>query len=123
MRARVLVAALLVAVLLVTAVVVAEASSCQHNVARGETLSGIATRYGTTVLAIRAANPNTGLDPLLVGQTINVPCGGQAKVTPTAQSRGEWRLVPIGSATARCVTALRIDSRIVYAPRGWCWQK
>jgi serine-type D-Ala-D-Ala carboxypeptidase/endopeptidase (penicillin-binding protein 4) len=44
-----------------------------HRVRQGETLDGIARRYGTTVAAIQRANP--GLEPrrLQVGQTVRLP--------------------------------------------------
>jgi murein DD-endopeptidase MepM/ murein hydrolase activator NlpD len=102
---------------------IVDAAMCQYNVTRGDTLSGIAARYDTTVAEIKAANPNTGLDLLLVGQTISVPCGSQANVvTPATKTRGEWILVRSGSTTARCVSALRVGRAITYAPRGWCYR-
>ena len=55
--------------------VVTGAASGTHRVARGETLSHIAKRYGTTVSALRSANRN--LDPrrMRVGQAVRVPAG------------------------------------------------
>lgn len=65
-----------------------------HRVARGETLSHIAKRYGITVSALRGAN--SGLDPrrIRVGQTVRVPGGSAAASTASASryhkvSRGE----------------------------------
>jgi len=57
-----------------------------HVVQKGDTLSGIAWRYGVSVEAVRQANP--GLDPnaLPVGASILVPQAGQALgllATPT----------------------------------------
>jgi LysM repeat protein len=47
--------------------------AAQHTIRSGDTLDGIARRYGTTVQALQAANP--GLNPrrLLPGRTIRVP--------------------------------------------------
>jgi serine-type D-Ala-D-Ala carboxypeptidase/endopeptidase (penicillin-binding protein 4) len=50
-----------------------EAAARTHRVSRGETLDGIARRYGTNVAALQRANP--GLEPrrLQIGQTIRLP--------------------------------------------------
>jgi membrane-bound lytic murein transglycosylase D len=57
-----------------------------HRVARGETLSHIAKRYGITVSALRSANGS--LDPrrIRVGQTVRVP-GGSAVASAASASR------------------------------------
>lgn len=46
-----------------------------HKVLKGETLSGIARQYGTTVKAIQEANPNTIKDPniIAVGWVLKIP--------------------------------------------------
>lgn len=51
----------------------AAAATRTHRVRSGETLDGIARRYGTTVRALQQANP--GLNPrrLQIGQTIRIP--------------------------------------------------
>jgi LysM repeat protein len=52
-----------------------------HTVASGDTLSGLAQRYGTTVAAIRAANGLTG-NMIRVGQDLLIPEGSRgASVT------------------------------------------
>lgn len=51
-----------------------------HVVQRGETLSRIAERYGTTVEALRRANALSG-DDLSVGQTLAVPGGGLPNIS------------------------------------------
>ncbi len=49
-----------------------------HTVTRGETLSRIASRYGTSVASLRAANNNVNPRRLQIGQTLIVPRrGGQ----------------------------------------------
>lgn len=65
-----------------------------HTVQRGETLSHIAVRYGTTVAAIRAANG--GIDPrrVRIGQRIQVPATGGGTATAAAaatQSSSSWQ--------------------------------
>lgn len=44
-----------------------------HTVRRGETLSGIAARYGTTMQAILSANRIANPNLVYVGQVLNVP--------------------------------------------------
>lgn len=48
-----------------------------HVVRRGDTLSKIAGRYGTTVRALQRANGLANIDSLRVGQRLQVPRGGQ----------------------------------------------
>lgn len=56
----------------------AQASGVYHIVQRGEYLSVIAQRYGTTVQAILTANPTiTNANLIFTGQTIFVPFGAQ----------------------------------------------
>ncbi|MBC7290150.1 MAG: LysM peptidoglycan-binding domain-containing protein [Actinotalea sp.] len=55
-----------------------------HRVATGETVSGIAARYGTTVAAVVAAN---GLDSrafIRAGQTLTIPGAATAPAAPAA---------------------------------------
>src|SRR6478735_2281755 len=62
------------------------ATGGSHTVASGETVSAIATRYGTTVAAITAAN---GLDSrafIRVGQTLTVPGAGATATAAPASS-------------------------------------
>lgn len=64
-----------------TPAVAAAPASATHTVARGETVSAIASRYGTTVAAIVAAN---GLDSrafIRIGQTLTVPGVAPAAAT------------------------------------------
>ncbi len=48
-----------------------------HRVRRGETLTHIARGHGVRVEALRSANPGVNATRLQVGQTIQVPVGGQ----------------------------------------------
>ncbi|WP_199424232.1 lytic transglycosylase domain-containing protein [Actinotalea solisilvae] len=59
-------------------------TSASHTVVRGDTVSGIATRYGTTTAAIVSAN-GLGANALIrIGQTLTVPTGGAATAAPAA---------------------------------------
>jgi LysM repeat protein len=66
----------------------APAAGGSHTVASGETVSAIATRYGTTVAAVTAAN---GLDArafIRVGQTLTIPGAGAAPATAAPAATG-----------------------------------
>jgi LysM repeat protein len=65
-----------------------------HVVAPGETLSGIAARYGTTSSAIAGANGITNRNLVRIGQRLTIPAGsggGAAPAAPTIHTvaRGE----------------------------------
>ena len=80
MRIKPILGAALIAVFLTLAVAapqpaMAWGGGCgSYVVQRGDTLSSIAVRFGTTVAALRQANPNLGYW-LYAGQTISLPCG------------------------------------------------
>ena len=68
------------------------AAAGTHRVAAGETASGVAERYGTTVAALIQAN---GLDRrglIYVGQTLQIPGGGTASAPAPAASSGTYRV-------------------------------
>lgn len=51
-----------------------------YTVVKGDTLSSIANRYGTTVAALLTANPNiTNANLIKVGQVIDIPCEDEDK--------------------------------------------
>ncbi|MEA2516712.1 MAG: hypothetical protein QOG16_550, partial [Actinomycetota bacterium] len=52
------------------------AGSRVHVVRSGETLSAIATRYGTSITAIARANKIADANLIVVGQKLRVPAGG-----------------------------------------------
>ncbi len=54
----------------------APASEQTHKVKSGETLSGIAARYGTTTSAIVRLNGLKNADSIRIGQTLKIPAGG-----------------------------------------------
>lgn len=78
-----------------------------HTVTRGQTLSGIAARYGTSVRAIRAANRNVSPRRLQIGQRLVIPRAREhaAEARLAASDRADKR--PDGSVT---VTVRRGDT-------------
>lgn len=52
--------------------------SVMHTVGAGDTLTGIARRYGVTLPALLAANNLSGTDTLLVGQVVVIPLDSPA---------------------------------------------
>ncbi len=77
-RARLAAAIALIACLLLLPPAVADAQGQVHVVQRGETLSSIAARYGTTVQAFVQANGLSNANFVWVGQRLVVPGGGAA---------------------------------------------
>lgn len=78
--------------------VVAQGSVIQHTVQRGETLSSIARRYGTTWQAIARANGLVNPNQIYVGQKLKIPTGSGGsppsgntgcRIRHTVKS-GEW---------------------------------
>ncbi|HEX2049780.1 MAG TPA: LysM peptidoglycan-binding domain-containing protein [Actinomycetota bacterium] len=68
----------------------AHAHAATHTVARGETLSGIAARYGTSVVALARANGIADPDVVVAGTTLTVPGPGAATAAAThTVARGE----------------------------------
>ena len=64
--------------------------STTHVVQWGETLSGIAVRYGTTVQALATTNGIANPSRIYAGQRLTVPCGS------TPPSGGAWYTVQQG---------------------------
>ncbi|MBT9183530.1 N-acetylmuramoyl-L-alanine amidase AmiB [Pectobacterium punjabense] len=60
----------------------ASAGSTRHTVARGETLSSIARRYGVSLAAMRDVN-KLNKDIVWVGQRLNIPATGTEQTTST----------------------------------------
>lgn len=80
-----------------------------HVVQRGESLSGIASRYGTSVSALQRANGLSSPDHLRVGQRLTIP-GGASQATHTVRP-GET-LAKIATRYGTTVAALRQANRI-----------
>lgn len=62
-----------------------------HRVRRGDTLSGIARRYGVSVSSLRAANRLGKSSLIRVGQTLRLPGGGGDVAEASTGSRGKAR--------------------------------
>jgi membrane-bound lytic murein transglycosylase D len=73
-----------------------------HRVARGETLSGIARRYGTTVARLRSRNGLSARSGLRAGQVLTVGDGG-------AWSPLVWTPPPATAVATRTATATPAD--------------
>jgi LysM repeat protein len=58
--------------------VAAKSGSLTHRIARGETLSHVAKRYGITVSALRGANESLNPRRLRVGQLVRLPGSASA---------------------------------------------
>lgn len=54
----------------------------KHTVKRGETLSGIAKQYGSTVEAIASANGIWNIDLICAGQVLTIPAKSAPEATP-----------------------------------------
>lgn len=65
----------------------AAAASTSHTVARGDTLSGIARKYGTTSAAIKQANAMTS-DTVVLGKTLVIPGSSGPVSRPAAGTAG-----------------------------------
>ncbi len=67
-----------------TAGAAAPAEGADYVVQNGDSLSGIADRFGVPVAAIMAANKLDNPDFVFVGQRLTIPSGDTAAVVPTA---------------------------------------
>lgn len=68
-------------------------AAVRHKVRRGETLSHIALRYGTSVRNIRASNGWVHPRRLRAGQTLRIPAGSAVAAAETSDGGGAaWRL-------------------------------
>lgn len=63
------------------------AAPIQHTVARGESLSGIASKYGIEPDVLAAANGITDFNQVLVGQVLAVPVPAPVAVTTTTKAK------------------------------------
>ncbi|WP_149202931.1 LysM peptidoglycan-binding domain-containing protein [Actinotalea subterranea] len=65
-----------------------------HTVGRGDTVSGLATRYGTTTAAIVAANGLSADAMIRIGQVLTIPGAGGAATVATSTAAPTSGLVP-----------------------------
>jgi LysM repeat protein len=101
-----------IAVVIVVALgVVAQPAHAQnqtHTVRRGETLSSIAARYGTTVQAIVQANGLANANTIYAGQRLIIPGAGSSGPTQSGASQ---------SGSSRAYTVQRGDTLFAIATR------
>jgi LysM repeat protein len=92
----------------------APSSGAVHVVRRGETVSSIAWRYGTSVAAIASANGLRNPSLIYVGQRLTIPSGGSSSggsyTAPSSGGGAKWIDVDLSSQTVRAYqgnTAIR----------------
>ena len=69
-----------------------------HQVSKGETLSVIAKKYGTTVAALRQTNNLTAKSILATGQTLMIPSSGVIDPRPSASSSAKSAAAKSGTS-------------------------
>lgn len=104
-----------VAGLLALAAVTTAAAPGALHVVRGDTLSQLAQRYGTTVAALQAANGLAG-DRILAGQTLVLPAARAA--TTTARTVEQTHVVVAGETVEAVARAAGTSVRSVLARNG-----
>ena len=78
--------------------------SQQYTIAAGDTLFGLAQRFGTTVAAITSANPGINPNDLRVGQLICIPRGGGAPGPGPGPCPGTFYTIRSGDTLFRIAT-------------------
>ena len=82
------------------------AASVSHTVAKGDTLGGIARRYGVTAAAIKQANGMSS-DTVVLGKTLTIP-GGSASAAAAPPHAA--RTAPAATAGGKTHTVVKGDS-------------
>jgi LysM repeat protein len=78
----------------------AATASTSHTVVRGDTLSGIARKYGTTSAAIKQANGMTS-DTVVLGKTLAIPGASGPVSRPAATAGGKVHVVSKGDTLSK----------------------
>ncbi len=96
----------------------AQGSAQTHTVRRGETLTGLASRYGTSVDAIAQANNIQNRDRILAGQQLRIPGGDSFSPRPEARPTHAPTSAPRPEArpTHAPTSAPRPEARPTHAP-------
>jgi LysM repeat protein len=89
--------------------VVTAAAPRTHDIVRGDTLSGIAARYGTTVTALMAAN-GLRTTTIYAGARLTIPAAAPAATTPAAPAAPTPAPKPATPAPATTHTVVRGDT-------------
>lgn len=76
-------------------------ASGRHRVLRGETLDGIARRYGLSARALAAANGIRNPNRVRAGRVLRVPGGGGGSVAPVAGASSSTVVALLADASAR----------------------
>lgn len=77
----------------------------EHIVSRGETLSGIAARYGSTVAEIQAANAIRNPNAIQINQRLIIPRAGATRASTVASASTASTSASSASTSARTVSA------------------
>ncbi|WP_066589046.1 LysM peptidoglycan-binding domain-containing protein [Cellulomonas timonensis] len=83
-------------------------ASTTHAVVAGDTVSGIAKRYGTTVAAIVSANSLDSRALIRIGQSLTIP--GAAAAAPAAAATATAPVAPTSTATHTVVAGDTVSS-------------
>lgn len=92
----------------------------QITVQWGDTLSGVAAAYGTTVYAIRAANPGLGWW-LYAGQVLCIPAGYTAPAYYPPQTSGSTYVVVRGDTLGEIAVRYGVSLRNLLAVNPQIW--
>ena len=78
---------------------VVPAAATEYIVVQGDTLSGIAKKFGVSVKAIEAANPGVEPTKLKIGQKLSIPAatGGAAALAPSPGASGGGEIYTVKS--------------------------
>ena len=103
----------------------AQTKTVTHEIKRGETIESIARSYGTTVEAIKQANPNAG-DYFFAGMKIQVPVGetaGRPAPQPVEKESESPAVVqPMQTDRAQVAEQKKSNVFVTKAPKTGLWK-